>query len=919
VDHELLLSVFLMEAWDAVATVEESLDAFAAGRDPALLHVVTHRVRGSAALHGFPRVAAIAAEMEGLVESALAGPDVDRAGAAARLAALTVPLKQALETIGTTGREDDPPPTSLTALEHFFADNGEVVQYFVPEAVEHLELMASALAGLERGEPREAELARLFRAAHTLKGAAYTVGCRPVGDLAHRIEDLLAVVRDERRATCAEIMDAVFAGMEALRLMLRVADGDRPDLGEAVARAERLLEAARAAPAPIVAAPPAAPEPPGADEASAAPGEGAVAPAPVSRPSLVPRPASSSGRPGPGGTIRVGLDRLDALMNMVGELVTARTRLEHRLTQLGHVGDLLRFTQSRMARVVAEFERKYVDPRLAAPAASVAPPAPSGESPDSALFAELEFDRYDDFSVLARSVGELGTDLAEIQGQLAGLIRSVRGDTAQIQQLSGGLRGELSRARMVPVGRLFARFPRQVREAARAAGRSVVLQVQGEAVELDTSLIEQLTDPLLHLLQNAVVHGIEPEAERRERGKPPQGTIAIRAEHRAGAVHVEVSDDGRGIDVEAVKARALACGALNAETLATLSRREVLDLIFLPGLSTVSAVTTAAGRGVGMDVVRTNVARLGGEIDVDTQAGVGTRFAIRLPLTVVVTEVMHVRAAGEVLAVPLTAVRAITRLRAGDLQAGEGALRVRVGEEQAELVHLAEVLGLPGGPAADVLTVLVLRGGRRSLAVVVEELLGKEEVVIKGLGRFLEGLAPYAGATVSAEGRVVLLLDPARLADVAGRGTAAPATAAARPAVPSRAPVAGRRILLVDDSVSVRRFVGQMLARAGLEVVTARDGAEGLARLAETAVDAVVTDLEMPRMNGYELIRHLRRRPATRHLPVVVLTTRAGDKHAGLARQLGISHYVTKPVETRDFVALVDALTQGPLGAERTA
>ncbi|MCL6641549.1 MAG: response regulator [Candidatus Rokubacteria bacterium] len=588
---------------------------------------------------------------------------------------------------------------------------------------------------------------------------------------------------------------------------------------------------------------------------------------------------------------------------------------EGRLAEFERLGELLGFSERRMAQVVREFERKYFDPRVPdAPAAGA--PARAGVEPAGPVegiiqqFEDLEFDRYDDFNILARSVGELSNDLSEIQAQLAALVRAVRDDTGQVQRLTGDLRGEITRARLVPVSRLFARFARQVRETARATGKRATLAVRDEGVEMDSSVVEQLADPLLHLVQNAIIHGLEPEAERRAAGKSPEGTVRLSAGHRAGMIHIEVSDDGRGIDLEELKRAAVARGFLEPTRLPLLGTADLLDLLFRPGFSTAERVTTGAGRGVGLDVVRTNVARLGGHVEVDTRLGAGTRFTIKLPLTIAITDAFLIRVGAEVFALPVSAVRRVLRLRTSDVYRVSGSEMAMMEGELVDLIRLAEVLGLAAAPPPGPVPALAVRGGRRTVVVAVDELLGKEEIVVKSLGSFLESCGPYAGATISGAGRVLLLLDPGRLVEDGGRRSAAV------PAPVAEGAARGvRRVLLVDDSISIRKFVGQMLERAGFVVLTASDGAEALERLSEVTVDAVVTDLEMPRLNGYELVRDLRRRPSTREIPVVILTTRAGDKHASLARQLGVTHYVTKPVDESRLVRLLDSILAPSVGA----
>jgi chemosensory pili system protein ChpA (sensor histidine kinase/response regulator) len=433
---------------------------------------------------------------------------------------------------------------------------------------------------------------------------------------------------------------------------------------------------------------------------------------------------------------------------------------------------------------------------------------------------------------------------------------------------------------------------------------------------VDNGIIEQIADPLLHLIQNAVAHGIESATERESDGKSASGHVTLSASQEGGFILVKVEDDGRGIDTEVVRRHAVERGFLPAAEAATMSEREVLNLIFVPGFSTASAVTQTAGRGVGLDVVRTNVSRLNGEIHVETETGRMTRFVLKLPLTLAIADALMVRCGSEIVAIPLTAVSAMRSVAPHEILTASGRETVQLDDRAIDLVRLEQALGLVASPPPTRLPVVVMRGGGRPFGVVVDELLGKEEIVIKSLGALVDGVGPFSGATISGEGRVILLLDPTLLREMAGKPTA-----------PGREPagasleVADTRltVMLVDDSVSIRKFVGQMLEKAGLRVVTAIDGQDALDQLVERGVDVVVTDLEMPRLNGYALIEDLRRRPATREVPVIVMTTRAGEKHAGLARRLGVRHYITKPVDEQSFVRIVESVAAGERALEGAA
>ena len=932
-DQEFLRSIFLMEAWDTLASIEEGVTRLAAGAEPAWdeLFLVTHRIKGAAALHGFGRVAGLADTVEQVLQPLPKASPTIRRAAAHELSALLGALKSVLDAIEHHRPEEAAPlapiavrpiPTAPAAelvrdpvraeLVRFFRDSDEVLGYFGPEALEHLDAMSGALLALEREGASDNELDALFRSVHTLKGAAYVVGCNPIGELAHGLEDLLVAVREGHAPLTPAVLEAVLAAIDTFKPMLDPAAEPSLDLTAAMAGIRQRVAVLIADAAPSV-------QPPRVEPVETAP----LVPA---RP-LLPPPALRPVRPAsrqpqvPVGrqTIRVTLERLDRLMDLVGEMVVARSTLERRLGNLDRLGDTLFSSRARLGHAVADFERRQLDARR--------PPRPDEDEAGEARrartrsigeqFAELEFDRYDDFTLLARSVAEIASDIAEVQAEITGLGRTVREDLNLVHRLTGEIRVGLGRARLVPIGSVYTRFVRQGQEAARAAGKSVRIETSGESVELDASVIEQIVDPLLHLVQNAVVHGLETPDERRARGKPAAGTVSLGASHRGAFVVVEVADDGRGIDADRVRRRAVAQGFVGAEAAAALTDREAIELIFRPGFSTQAEVTTTAGRGVGMDIVRTNVGRLNGEIDVDTEAGASTRFTLRLPLTVLVTEALLVRAGTEALAVPLNAVHVIATLGPEALRSGPDGETALVEGRWLPLMHLDCALGLPVVPPPARLPVLALRGGGGLFACAVAHVLHKEEIVVKPLGAFLDGIGPYAGATVSADGRVTLLLDPVRLGELAmvpaaGRAPAPLATVTA-PDVGGRGPrglsdVRKARVLLVDDSISVRKFVGHMLEKAGFQVTTATDGADALTRLGEGRFDVMVTDLEMPRLNGYELLEDVRRRAATRDLPVVILTTRSGAKHESLARRLGVSHYVTKPVSEDVFVRLVESL-----------
>ena len=980
-ERELMLGIFLMEAWDTAGALEEGLSHLAREDAPsaealAPLVVLAHRLKGSAALYGFPGVSELAGAAERLLQRASIVSAEERARGAGFLDGLVGLLKEVFDGISAVGMEDvarvgefkarypaflaavpsearptpvipsvpaavlDPVRSPIsTALVRFFTDDGEVLEYFLPEAAEHLEAMTTALLAVEGGARDEETLATVFRSVHTLKGAAYTVGCAPIGDAAHQIEDLLGAVREGRLDLTPAVTEALFVGAAAIKQVLQSGAAVSEDAALGLEGATQDLRAMMASAladspppaavaedvvgpedrvAPVTAVESDVPLAPSAPPLTPVL-PGFVRPEFLARLEALPRPALRSAAAPTGPSIRVAVERLDALMNLVGELMIARSRLDRRLAQLDQVSQLLLVSRTRLGQAGRDFEfRRHA---LGMPSRTPQDGAPErdeiGDLRDlSELFAELEFDRYDDVNILARSVAEMSADVGEAQSQHAALLRSVQEDTAQIQRLTAALRKEITRARMVPIGRLFTRVAQQVREAARATGKAVTLTLRGETAEVDNSVIEQVADPLLHLIQNAIGHGIEPAAERERLGKPAQGRLTLSASQAGGFVLVEVEDDGRGIDASLLRRRAVEQGLLPPSEAIALSDRDALNLIFVTGFSTAAAVTRTSGRGVGLDVVRTNVSRLNGEIHVETEPGRLTRFVLKLPLTVAIADALMVRCGPETLAFPLTAVSVMRPVAPSEIIGSDGREWVRLDDQVIDLIRLDRVLGLRATPPATRLPVVVLRGGGNPFGVIVDELLGKEEIVIKNLGALLEGVGPYSGATISGEGRVILLLDPTLLREAAAKAPS-PMSAAPSREEEQAADNAEERpsILLVDDSVSIRKFVGQMLEKAGFDVLTAVDGHDAIQQLTDQTVDAVITDLEMPRMNGYALIEDLRRRSATRDVPVIVLTTRAGAKHVSLARRLGVRHYVAKPVEEQSFIRLVRSVTTAPAAA----
>jgi chemosensory pili system protein ChpA (sensor histidine kinase/response regulator) len=430
-------------------------------------------------------------------------------------------------------------------------------------------------------------------------------------------------------------------------------------------------------------------------------------------------------------------------------------------------------------------------------------------------------------------------------------------------------------------------------------------------------------------VRNSVAHGIERAEDRALAGKSEPGKVLLRAYHRGNHIYIEVEDDGRGIDYERVKQTAIESGLVSQETAGRLTERDLREMLFHPGFSTASVKTELAGRGVGLDVVRSNLNALNGEIEVQSTGGQGTKFTLKVPLTLIISPALFVRCGSTHLALPLAVVEEIRRIRADEIEDVGGKLLTKVRDVVTEVVRLDSYLGLPPlEPINGYFRMVVANAGNRQIGLVVEEVLGKDEIVIKNLGEYLRRVKLFPGTTIAPDGSLILLVDLNRMvasepnerraiqaSASAARVFAPGSTAVARGTIPTDAidRVEQERVIVIaDDSISVRKFVGRMLEKNGYRIKLAADGLEAAELVAQHGCHLVITDLEMPRMTGYELMAQLRQSPSTRRIPVMVVTSRAGAKHRDRALKEGAAAFLTKPVQEDQLLAAVEQL----MGAE---
>ena len=603
--------------------------------------------------------------------------------------------------------------------------------------------------------------------------------------------------------------------------------------------------------------------------------------------------------------MRVRATQLDRLVNNAGEMAITRSRIDGSVTQLqGSLGELTESLE-RMRRQLRDIELQ-AETQIAA---RVEAAKSSSEG-----FDPLEMDRFTRFQELTRFMAESVNDVATLQRSLQRALQTAEDELAAQARLTRELQDDLLRTRMVEFESTADRLYRCVRQAARDTAKQVRLDLVGGGIEIDRGVLERMVGSFEHLLRNSVAHGIEAPAERAARGKDASGQITVTVAQSGNEVAVEFADDGAGLDLERIRRRGLERGLIDAD--ATPTERELADLIFAPGFSTAETVTELAGRGVGLDVVRAEVAAMGGRVETSTEHGRGTRFRLLLPLTTAVTQVVMLRAGSTTVAVPSPLVELVRRVPTAEVEAAYDTGTLVYQGEALPFFWLSALLqaGSRGGRTGRTQTVVIVRSAAQRVAVHVDEVLGNQEVVVKNVGRQLSRLPGLAGVTLLPSGAVALIYNPVALATVyaaaaqaAARAEAgaAEAMATAPPAEAAAEPVRAPLVLVVDDSLTVRRVTQRLLVREGYRVVTAKDGLDALERLGEERPAVLLSDIEMPRMDGFDLVRNVRADARLAGLPVIMITSRIAQKHRDHAAELGVDHYLGKPYSEEELLGLI--------------
>jgi chemosensory pili system protein ChpA (sensor histidine kinase/response regulator) len=814
--------------------------------------------------------------------------------------------------------------------------DSEIANIYSEEATELLEAAQASLTGWNRVRDDKQTVAELQRRLHTLKGGARMAGITAMGDLSHELETLViqidngTVAGDDRAHAVmqasldelARMRDAVSNGAlpsaareltAQLRALARQPGGGAVDAAHTpIAPAPVSTAPARAAaPAPAAPPPPAPTAPPAplgmrpaAPRMPAAPAAPVAAdPIVASEDSLANLEASSAPvLPGREAApvervemARVDADLLDTMLNNAGEVSIFRSRLDQQVNSID-------FNLAELARTVTRLKEQLRGLEMETEAQVLN--RHQHEEPRRDDFDPLELDRYSSLQQFSRALAETSGDVASIQGLLETLTREAQNLLTQQARVITELQNSLMRTRMVPFQRHVQRLTRLVRQAANDTAKRAELVVQGAAAELDRQMLERMVPPLEHMLRNSVVHGIESPDRRAALGKPEVGRISISLERDGAEIVIVVADDGAGINVKLIREKAVALGLIDAH--ARLTDEEAVQLILEPGFSTAGHVTQAAGRGVGMDVVATEVKKLGGGLFIDSTFGKGSRFTIRLPFTLAISQALIVRVADESYALPLATVEGVVRLPRNIVarHLGKDAPLFEYGGQKYRFQHLGAFVGLGVTrlPETDVsMSVVLIRAGEHSTALVTDELVGSREIVVKSLGPQISAIRGIAGATILGDGRIVLILDMGSLVRSEWR---------ARPTETVVLDNRDRRTfaLVVDDSITVRRVTQRLLERNGMRVLTAKDGVDAMSLLQEHQPDIILLDIEMPRMDGYEVAAHVRNDPRLKHIPIVMITSRVSEKHRARAIELGVDDYLGKPYQESQLLDAIEPL-----------
>ncbi|THB76854.1 MAG: hybrid sensor histidine kinase/response regulator, partial [Desulfobulbaceae bacterium] len=765
--------------------------------------------------------------------------------------------------------------------------DSELYEIFLMECEEHLLVIGKALSGLEQQVVDtsqlstgtiEHNLAELRRAIHTLKGAAGMTGFTVLADIAHLSEDLLDAIFEA--GTVIEPSE-VSVLSEAVSIIEVLSADPKKNKDQTILSIQKSISSAL-------------------EKRGVTPALTLTEAAEITEPETEVRAEAedeSSVVSAESGNIRVSLESLDEIVGLEGELVVARGTMERGLDELIQTVNELNLAKEKLKRISQELETGFeVESLYGFGVSPVGVPVEAEQLATTGYsdFDPIELDRYSQLSLIIRSLNELSVDVNSIHSEMVEVTSELRGHMARQQLMMGVIQDKMMRVRLTPMSSVSRTFFRAVRQAADELGKKVRLNIVGDDVYLDRFVWNKVSDPVMHILRNAVDHGIESEDVRTSSGKPELATIEIEAVQQGNQVVLRISDDGAGVDLNAIRAR------MDEGT--QLSDDQLFEKLFTPGFSTRTEVSQLSGRGVGLDVVRQNLYDLRGSVTLSSVQGGGTTFELRIPVTLSLNRAVIVSAANEQFAVPIHEVLEIRKVT-GEQARGIGRGVLETGERVLPCKQLWTLVGLESSQDSvahvESAIVLIVRVEGVETAVQVDTIIGQREIVVKDLGTHLKKVRGIAGATIMGDGSLLPILDVQELV--------ASEPGLTKKAQPEQLKNLNRdlRVLVVDDSVSVRQSVSRLIRLQGWTPEPATDGVDALEKLDRFSPDIIVLDIEMPRMNGFEFMGVLRSNESHGHIPVIMLTSRVSEKHQQKALQLGVNHYQVKPYKEDEFIQLI--------------
>ena len=800
-------------------------------------------------------------------------------------------------------------------------DMQEIMEDFLIEAFEMVEQLDQDLVELENNPEDLDLLNRIFRVAHTIKGSSSFLNFDVLTHLTHNMEDVLNKARRGELKITPDIMDVILESIDLMKALLNVIrdNGTDADSGIDVSDCVRKLQAISKGNSP-------------GEEAAGAPAAAPSAPEPTPAPAAEEAaPAAAEASPAEASEAESDEPELD-YANMSPEDIEAE--IERLLTKR-QAEDKKRREEKRKeeaqaaasapsdakpAAAPAAAAPKPTAPSTPAPAADSkkAPPKPAAKGPQKSAdtgqkapsvavepTVRVDVKRLDH---LMNLIGELvlgKNRLIRIYGDVEErydgekFLEELNQVVSSISTVTTDLQLAVMKTRMLPVGKVFSKFPRMVRDLSRELGKNIELIISGEETELDKSIVEEIGDPLIHIIRNSCDHGIETPDVRKANGKSETGKVELRAYNEGNHIVIEIKDDGKGLDADMLKSKAIEKGIINERDADSMSDKEAFAIIFRPGFSTAASITNVSGRGVGMDVVKTNVEKLNGIIEIDSEKDVGTTQKLKIPLTLAIMQALLVGVQEEYYAIPLSSVLETVRVSQEEIYTVDGKSVLRLRNEVLSLVRLADIFKVDSVlESLNEVYVVIIGLAEQKIGVIVDYLIGQEEVVIKSLGYYLKGTEGIAGATVRGDGKITLIADVAAMMDMAKDVKVSVNNLVSQSAATkAKNSPSDYVVLAIDDSNTDRAIMKKCLKPLGVTVIEASNGLEGLeiVKNGDHDLDAVLVDIEMPRMDGYTFASEVRKYNRFKNLPLIAVTSRTSKTDRMRGVESGMTEYITKP------------------------